>query len=98
MEPKVGGITLGVSDLDRAKQFYGKGLGWPVQQEQGEWVSFGLNDGSLSLGLYPWNAVADDAGVAADGSGFRGFMFSHVVQTQEQVDAVLTQAQNAGGE
>jgi predicted enzyme related to lactoylglutathione lyase len=36
MNPYVSGITLGVKDVNRAKQFYGKGLGWPILQEQGE--------------------------------------------------------------
>jgi catechol 2,3-dioxygenase-like lactoylglutathione lyase family enzyme len=29
MKPHVSVITLGVRDLNRAKEFYGKGLGWP---------------------------------------------------------------------
>jgi predicted enzyme related to lactoylglutathione lyase len=32
MYPHVSVITLGVSDLSRAKQFYGERLGWPLQQ------------------------------------------------------------------
>jgi predicted enzyme related to lactoylglutathione lyase len=53
MNPHVSGITLGVKDVNRAKQFYSKGLGWPIQQEHGEWVSFSLNNGSSTLGLLP---------------------------------------------
>ena len=70
MNPHRSGITLGVGDLNRAKQFYSEGLGWPIQQEQGEWVGFSLGNGSSVLGLLPWDALADDAGVAAGGSGF----------------------------
>jgi len=36
MKPHMSGITLGVRDLNRAKQFYTKGLGWTIQHEQGE--------------------------------------------------------------
>src|SRR5438876_10831948 len=55
MKPHVSGITLGVKDMNRAKQFYSKGLGWPIQQDyQGQWVSFSLNNGSSTLGLRPW--------------------------------------------
>ena len=97
MKPHVSGITLGVKDVNRAKQFYGKGLGWPVQQEQGEWVSFSLNNGSSALGLLPRDALAGDAGVAADGSGFRGITFSYIVPSEERVDAVLAEAERAGG-
>ncbi len=97
MRPHVSSITLGVRDLARARRFYGEGLGWPIQQEQGEWVCFGLGDGSSGLGLYPWDALAGDAGVAADGSGFRGVTFSYVVRSEARVDAVLAEAARAGG-
>ena len=98
MNPHVSGITLGVKDVNRAKQFYSKGLGWPIQQEQGEWVSFSLNNGSSSLGLLPRDALAGDAGVAADGSGFRGITLSYIVRSEERVDAVLAEAERAGAE
>ena len=59
MNPHVSIITLGVRDLHRAKQFYSEGLGWPILQEQGEWVCFSLGNGSSALGLYPWDALAE---------------------------------------
>jgi hypothetical protein len=97
MNPHVSGITLGVRDVNRAKQFYSEGLGWPIQQEQAEWVSFSLNNGTSALGLLPWDALADDAGVAADGSGFRGITLSYIVRSEERVDEVLVEAERAGG-
>jgi len=97
MKAHVSGITLGVRDLKRAKQFYSEGLGGPIQQEQGEWVSFSLGNGSSALGLYPWDALAGDAGVAAEGSGFRGITLSYIVRSEDRVDAVLAQAKRAGG-
>ena len=97
MNAHVSGITLGVSDLNRAKQFYGTGLGWAIQQEHGEWVSFSLNGGSLVFGLYPWQALARDAGASAGGDGFRGITLSYLVRSEERVAAVLTEAERAGG-
>jgi catechol 2,3-dioxygenase-like lactoylglutathione lyase family enzyme len=97
MNPYVSFITLGVSDLDRARQFYSEGLGWPIQVAQGHFVSFRPADGSSALTLYPRKALADDAGVPPDGSGFRGVTFSYVVRSQERVDAVLAEADRAGG-
>lgn len=97
MKPHVSSITLGVKDVNRAKQFYSQGLGWPIQQEQDEWVSFSLNNGSSALGLLPRHALAGDAGVAADGTGFRGMTFSYIVPSKERVDAVLAEAERAGG-
>jgi hypothetical protein len=74
-----------------------EGLGWPIRQEQGPWVSFSLGNGSSALDLYPWDALADDAGVAAAGSGFRGLTLSYSVRSDERVDAVLAEAERAGG-
>jgi len=96
MKPNVS-ITLGVRDLNRAKQFYSEGLGLPIHQEQGEWVSFSLGNGSSALGLYAWDSLAEDAGVPAEGSGFRGFTLSHIVRSEEGVDAVMAEAERAGG-
>lgn len=97
MNPYVSVITIGVRDFDRAKKFYAEGLGWPIKQDYPEWVLFSLANGSSGLGLYPWSKLADDAGVAPDGSGFRGFTLSHLVRSKERVDAVLAEAQRAGG-
>ncbi len=90
-------VTLGVRDLARAKQFYSDGLGWTVSAEEGRWVLFKLGDGSAALALYPWDALADDAGVAAAGDGFRGVTLSYVVRSENRVDAVLAEAERAGG-
>lgn len=97
MNPHVSGITLGVKDVSRAKRFYHEGLGWPIHEDQGEWVSFSINGGSSALGLLPWDALAGDAGVGADGTGFRGVTFSYIVRSDERVDEVLAQAKRAGG-
>jgi catechol 2,3-dioxygenase-like lactoylglutathione lyase family enzyme len=72
MNPHVSVITLGVKDFNSAKAFYRDGLGWPIQQENYSWVCFSLGDDSSALALYPWDALADDANVPADGTGFRG--------------------------
>jgi hypothetical protein len=97
MNPHVSVITLGVRDLKRARQFYSEGPGWPIMFEQGEWVSFSLANGSFGLGLYPWEALADDAGVAPGGSGFRGITLSYIVRSEERFDALLAEAERAGG-
>lgn len=97
MSPQVSIITLGVSDLNRAKEFYSVGLGLPVQQEHSDLVILGLGQGSSALGLFPRDELAQDAGVAASGDGFQGFALSYLVESAEQVDLVLKTAVQAGG-
>jgi predicted enzyme related to lactoylglutathione lyase len=58
-------------------------------------VSFALNGGSCWLGLYQREALAADAGVPAEGDGFRGVTFAYLVRSEERVGAVL--AERAGG-
>jgi len=96
MNPKISAITLGVQDPSRAKQFYSEGLRSAIQQDHGEFVSLSLGNGSGTLALYRREALAADAGVAADGSGFRGFTLSYILDSAEGVDAVLGGAARAG--
>jgi uncharacterized protein len=96
MNPQVNAILIGVSDIARSKKFYGEGLGCTIEQDYPHFVSFGLGDGSSKLGLYQREALADDAGVPADGSGFRGVTFNYIVPSAERVDETLAQAERAG--
>ena len=97
MNPHISVITLGVKDLSRAKQFYSEGLGWPVQVDQGHFVSFTPAGGSSAVALYPWDALAGDAKVPPQGNGFRGVTFNYIVRSDDRVDAVLADAERAGG-
>ena len=97
MEPRITMITLGVRDLPRAVRFYHDGLGWPLSSASNENVAF-LRTGGAVLGLYPWDALAEDATVDEAGSGFRGVAIAHNVEAREQVALVLEQARAAGAE
>jgi len=97
MNPNISVITLGVRNLQRAREFYAEGLGWPILQEEDNWVCFSLGNGSLALAIYPWDELAEDANVAAAGSGFRGVTLAHIVRSEERVDAILSEAERAGG-
>jgi catechol 2,3-dioxygenase-like lactoylglutathione lyase family enzyme len=94
---KVTTIMLGVEDVDRSKKFYGEGLGCAIEQDHPGFVLFSLGDGSSSLALYPWKAAAQDAGVPAEGSGFRGVSFHYIVTSSGEVDEVIGKAVAAGG-
>ncbi len=98
MNSHIGVVTLGVRDLNRAKQFYSEGLGWPILVDQGHFVSFSPGPGSSTVALYPWDVLADDAGVPPDGSGFHGITLSYIVRSDDRVDAVLAEAERASGE
>lgn len=95
MKPRINMITLGVRDMEKAIQFYANGLGLPRMPFEGGAAFFVLN-GSW-LGLYPWDALAEDAVVTAEGHGFRGITLAHVVSSKKEVGDVLTQAVKAGG-
>jgi uncharacterized protein len=91
-------IMLAVEDLARSKAFYADGLGCKVEQDYPTFVSINLGEESSSLALYRRDAAAQDAGVPAEGSGFRGVSFHHIVSSRDEVDEVLNQAAAAGAE
>jgi len=95
---QVTAIMLGVKDLARSKKFYGEGLGCTIDKDYPAFVSFSLGAGSSSLALYEREAAAQDAGVPAEGSGFRGVSFHRIVPDRAAVDDVIASAVAAGGE
>ena len=90
-------IMLGVQDVDRAKRFYVDGLGCKIDQDYRGFVRCSMGEGSSMLGLYGWEAAAQDAGVSAEGSGFRGVSLHHITDSREAVDEIMRAAVAAGG-
>jgi uncharacterized protein len=88
---------IGVKDLARSRNFYGEGLGGTIEKDYRNFVSLSMGDGSSSLALYEWEAVAQYAGVSSEGSGFRGMSFHYIVPFREAVDEVMGKAVAAGG-
>lgn len=96
MKPRMSMITLGVADLERSAMFYEEGLGFPRLDSPPEVAFFALN--GTWLGLYGREALAEDATVSADGSGFNNFAIAHNVMSDAQVDEVISEALAAGAE
>ena len=96
MKPRISMITLGVRDLPAAIDFYENGLGFPRMQSPPEVAFFTLN--GTWLGLYGREALAEDATVPAEGSGFAAFALAHNVESESEVDEIVAQAVAAGAE
>ncbi len=94
MKPRISMITLGVSDLVASTRFYGEGLGFPQMPGESSVSFFTLNGAWLAL--YGREALAEDAGVPAAGSGFAGFTLAHNVSSRAEVDKVMAEAVKAG--
>ena len=94
ISPRISMVTLGVRDLSVAVKFYQEGLGFPRMDSPPEVAFFPLNGSWLSL--YSREALAEDATVSAEGSGFAGFSLAHNVESEAEVDAVLALAKKAG--
>jgi predicted lactoylglutathione lyase len=87
-------VTLGVADLARATAFY-ESLGWTKSSASMPTITLFEMQGSI-LGLYEWSALADDAKVPSEGSGFRGVALALNLASTAEVDAVFAEWLAAG--
>ncbi len=94
MEQRISLITLGVEDLQRARDFYEAGLGWTPTNAMDEITFYQI--GGLVFSLWARDALAADAAFAGKGSGFGGIVLAHNVRSREDVDATLAEAAAAG--
>lgn len=94
MEQRISIVTLGVENLDRSREFYER-LGWRRSAAGGEGIVF-FQAGGIALALYPREALAKDANVAADRRGFGGITMAYNVRVRQEVDSVMAAAQTAG--
>ena len=82
-------ITLGVADLAASRRFYREIFGWQERDDSNDHIAFFQAGSALILALFPREALAADATVAADGSGFPRFTLAHNVASREAVDALF---------
>ena len=93
MEQRLSLVTLGVSDLGRARRFY-EALGWQSGAAPDDDVVF-FRAGGTVLALWGRAELAEDSGVE-DGGRWGGVTLAHNVRSPEEVDAVLADAERAG--
>ena len=87
MEQRLSLVTLGVSDVGRAKAFY-EALGWEGRQPAGDVVFF--QAGGMVVALWSREQLAEDSTVE-DSGGWGGVTLAHNVRSPEEVDSVLAE-------
>ena len=85
MDQRISLVTLGVTDLTRARGFY-ETLGWDAAQQPDQEVCF-FQAGGMVFGL--WTALG--------GHGAPGIELAQNVRSPDEVDALLADAERAGG-
>jgi len=93
MEQRLSLITLGVTDLARARRFY-EGLGWTSGAAPEDDVVF-FQAGGTIVALWDRGRLAEDSTVE-DSGGWGGITLAHNVGSAAEVDAVLAEAEAAG--
>lgn len=94
LPPHVSLVTLGVADVAASRAFYER-LGFRASGFESPDVAFFDMNGTV-LGLFGRDDLAEDAGVPADGSGFRGVSCAINVTSEREVDQALDHAKSCG--
>ena len=93
MRQRITCITLGVSDLQRARRFY-ESLGWHSGASAADDVVF-FQAGDMVVSLWDRARLAEDSRVEDQG-GWGGVTLALNVGSPEEVDAVTEEARAAG--
>ena len=97
MEQRLTIITLGVSDLKKATEFYASKFGWKKSGSSNENITFFPLNGVL-LALYGNNELAEDATVNPEGNGFKGFTLAYNARSEKEVDQTIAELRAKGVE
>jgi predicted lactoylglutathione lyase len=93
MDQRVSLITLGVTDLGRARAFY-QAMGWQPTAEVADDVVF-FQAGGMVVALWGRDKLAEDSAVQ-DNGGWGGVTLAYNAGSAGDVDAVIDQARTAG--
>ena len=88
MEQRLSLVTLGVTDIDRARAFY-EALGWSRESPDGEVVFFQAC--GMIVALWGRDKLAEDS-VLSDQGGWGGVTLAYNARSPEEVDAVIAEA------
>ena len=89
-------ISLGVGDIEHAKQFYCDGLGFELERAEGPFAAFKQSNGGPGLAMYSGDPLNYDAHLVEGRGGYRGVSLAYVVDTPERVDELMARAERAG--
>lgn len=101
MQPRITVLTLGVDDLERSLHFYRDGLGFATEGIVGEQfehgaVAFFELQGGLRLAIWRRDDIAHDTKLTKTAPSATEFTIGHNVESKQQVDEVMQQAEQAG--
>jgi predicted lactoylglutathione lyase len=88
-------ITLGVTDLERARRFY-EALGWKTGADPGDDVVF-FQAGEMVVALWDRARLAEDS-MVEDAPGWGGVTLAVNFGSRAEVDAVTEEARAAGAQ
>ena len=89
MEQHINYITLGVADLAESRRFYRDVFGWQETADSNENIAFFQAGNALLLALFGKAALAHDAQIPEQSSGFPRFTLAHNVGSEAEVDALF---------
>lgn len=92
VEQRLSLVTLGVTDLQRARTFY-ESLGWQAVPGPDDVVFF--QAGGMVVALWDRTRLAEDSAVD-DAGGWGGVTFAYNTRSPEEVDVVMAEARAAG--
>jgi predicted lactoylglutathione lyase len=95
MKQSVSLITLGVSDVARAKAFY-EAIGWSPAMDVEDTLFFEAN--GVVVVLWGRDKLAADMRIPDDGARWSGIALAHNVASDEEVGRVIEEARANGAE
>src|ERR1700691_6050606 len=98
MDQRVSLITLGVSDLGRARAFY-EALGWRTGNAPDDDALSGdpvfFQAGGMIVALWDRRSLEEDS-ATSDSGGWGGVTLAYNTRSEGEVDAVIEEARHAG--